>query len=183
MVLSDNEIRMEIENGGLVFNPTVHRDQIKSSSVDLHLSSTFITFKPPTAGVKTTVDLRKVNVQNVIKDYGDIQTRSDTEAFELEPRQFVLAYTREYITLPNYLAGRVEGRSSLARLGITIHQTAPTVHAIFEGQLALEIINNGPFTYELYPGYIICQLILERLGNPAKGPSYSQFQYQREPSQ
>ncbi len=94
------------------------------------------------------------------------------------PGQFVLAYTKERVKLPNYLSGRIEGRSSFARLGISIHQTAPTVHATFEGQLRLEILNNGPYECRLSPDLRICQLVLERLGSPAITRLNSLFQQQ-----
>ena len=61
----------------------------------------------------------------------------------------------------------VEGRSIYARLGLTVHQTAPSVKPGWSGQLTLEVVNNGPFTYRLYPKMYLCQLILERLSSPA----------------
>ena len=94
-------------------------------------------------------------------------TLEEGETFNLEPRQFVLAYYQGIHQAPQLLVrAGVEGRSSFARLGISIHQTAPTVHATFEGQLRLEILNNGPYECTLSPGLPICQLILERLGRP-----------------
>jgi dCTP deaminase len=104
----------------------------------------------------------------------------DGEYYELKPREFILAFTEEYIKLPNHIAARVEGRSSIARLGLTIHQTAPTVHATFEGQLRLEICNNGLFNCRIRPKMKVCQLILERLGEPAESRLNSKYQKQRE---
>ena len=89
------------------------------------------------------------------------------QPFVLEPNQFVLAWTRETITLPNFLCARVEGRSTLARLGLSIHQTAPTVHATFSGRLRLELRNGGPYALELYSGTRVCQLIVETLTSPS----------------
>ena len=83
---------------------------------------------------------------------------------------FVLAWTQERIQLPNFLSACVEGRSTLARLGLSVHQSAPTVHATFRGRLQLEMTNAGPFTLELYPGQRVCQLILEIMSRPAVSP-------------
>ena len=181
MVLSDREIWMEIGTGRLQFNPAVVSRQVTSSAVDLRLANQFTTFTPPVPGVRTEIDVAEMdNPEDVIARYGDTQTLVPDEYFLLEPGQFVLTYTLEYVVMPNYLAARVEGRSSLARLGISIHQTAPTVHATFEGQLRLEISHNGPFPCRLYPGHRICQLVIERLGSPAQTSLDSPFQAQRQ---
>ena len=71
------------------------------------------------------------------------------------------------VGLPNFLAGRVEGRSTPARLGLSVHQSAPTVHPTFHGRLQLELSNEGPFTLKLYPGQTICQLIVETMSLPS----------------
>ncbi len=182
MVLSDHEIWMEIRSGRLSFTPEIDGEQVTPSSVDLRLSNKFTTFNTlDIPGVSTTIDLAKVgDVEEIANAFGIETTLEEGDNFDLAPRQFVLAYTREYIKLPNYLSGRVEGRSSFARLGISIHQTAPTVHATFEGQLRLEILNNGPYECKLSPGLRICQLVLERLGSPAVSRVHGLFQRQRQ---
>lgn len=112
--------------------------------------------------------------------YGDTQTIPQVGSFLFAPNRLVLAYTLEYVEMPNYLAARVEGRSSLARLGISIHQTAPTVHATFEGQLRLEMSNSGPYACRLHPGQRICQLVIERLGSPSTITIRSPWQGQQQ---
>ena len=93
MVLSDLEIRMEIGSGRLRFAPEIEWDQITPSSVDLRLGNTFTTFRPSPEGVATLVDLAKVgNVEEVVEAYGDTKTLTGSEAFLLEPGQFVLAF-------------------------------------------------------------------------------------------
>src|SRR5207237_581540 len=94
------------------------------------------------------------------------------DGFIVESGVFVLGWTAENIELPieARLAARVEGKSSLARLGIGIHITAPTIHAGFKGPIQLEICNHGPFKVKLTPGMPVCQLIFEQtLGTPEKG--------------
>ena len=180
MVLSDQEIRMELQSRRLVIDPPVETDQISPSAIDLQLGNKFTELKVPNVGgVSTTIDLQGVtDVEEIAKVYGKERFVPDGESYSLPPKGFVLAYTREWIRLPEHLAARVEGRSSFARLGLSIHQTAPTVHATYKGQLRLEILNNGPFECKLSPGLRICQLILERLGSPALMELNSQFQGQ-----
>ena len=181
MVLSDQEIEMELRTGRLVISPEVSNTQIGPSSLDLHLSDTFTIFKKQTdlAGLDIAVDLANVgDAEKVIGLLGDETTVAEGEGYVINPGEFVLAYTRESIQIPRYLAARVEGRSTLARFGLSIHQTAPTVHATFAGQLRLEIVNNGPVPCKLSPGMAICQLILERLGSPAVRTLNSAYQNQ-----
>ena len=80
--------------------------------------------------------------------------------------------------MPLHLAARIEGRSSLARFGLSVHQTAPTIHADFRGAIRLEIANVGPFVCRLTPGIRICQLIVEELKTPATEGLLSRFQDQ-----
>lgn len=183
MVLSDQEIWMEINSGRLSFEPPIRPYQVSPSAIDLTLSNQFTVFKPPVTGVTTILDLTSIgNIEDIIGNYADQVAIDDGQSFTLQSKAFVLAFTREYIKLPNYLAARVEGRSSLARIGISIHQTAPTVHATFEGQLRLEILNNGPLDCALRPGMRFCQLVLERLGSPAVSTLSSPFQQQHQGS-
>jgi dCTP deaminase len=182
MALSDHEIEMEISSGHLIFDPPLNEDQFSPSSVDLRVSNTFDVLETHNmAGVNTTVDLATIeNIEDFTTLYGTHKVLAEGERLPIKREQLVLAYTREYLQLPKYLAGRIEGRSGFARLGLAVHQTAPTVHATFRGQLRLEIINNGPCTYYISPGLKICQLILERLGTPAKRSLTSLFQNQRQ---
>ncbi len=181
MVLSDREIWMEIQSGGLKFTPAIVPGHISPSSVDLRLANQITTFSPTPEGAEILIDLARVrNVEDIIEEYGNTRSLAEGETFRLNPGQFILAYTLEYIELPNYLTARVEGRSSLGRLGISIHQTAPTVHATFQGQLRLEILNSGPFPCLLHPGQRICQLVIQKLSTPSETTLASWFQGQRQ---
>lgn len=185
MALSDQEIELELRTGGLVISPAVSDAQIGPSSIDLHLSNKFTIFNktPGVGGLNQSVDLANIeNIEAIMRVVGDEITLEEGRTHPIGPGEFLLAYTQEYIELPKYLAARVEGRSTLARLGLSIHQTAPTVHATFKGQLRLEIMNNGPVECKLSPGIAICQLILERLGWPAVRSLTSPFQNQSQGS-
>ena len=179
MILSDGEIWEAIEKKQLRFEPSLDPEQVGPSSIDLRLGNKFTTFPVPPEGFTTTVDLQAdVDIEAGMRQFGEVVDVKSGDAFTLRPGAFVLAYTLEKIQLSNALAARVEGRSSIGRLGISIHQTAPTVHATFTGNLRLEISHNGPFNCKLYPGQRICQLIVERLGKPSKGRLNSRFQGQ-----
>ena len=179
MILSDREILMEVGSGRLKFEPAIEDGQISPSSIDLRLSNQFTIFKRNDPGVKTVIDLEKVtDLEKTLEPYGTKSNLADGESLTLDPGDFVLAFTRESIELPNYLAARIEGRSSYARLGISVHQTAPTIHATFTGHIRLEISHNGLFSCQLSPGSKICQMVIERLGSPAERSLKSQFQDQ-----
>ena len=166
MILSDRELLMEIEAGHLVFDPPVSVEDMATTSVDLHLGHEVGRFRTPPKALRQRIDLSDDDVGDLLGDgEGSIVAWETVPAdgFELAPSQFVLAYTREKISLPAHLAARVEGRSTIARFGIGIHSTAPTVHATFSGHLTLEIANHGPIPCSLVPGMAICQLIVERV--------------------
>ena len=182
MILSDREILMEIRSGRLRLTPEIEDSQISPSSLDLRLSNRFTIFNRNVPGVETVIDLEKVtDLETTLKPLGTERILADGEALTLNPGDFVLAFTKESVELPNYLAARVEGRSSYARLGISVHQTAPTIHATFSGQIRLEISHNGLFSCKLSPNSKICQLVVERLGSPAERSLRSQFQSQDQP--
>ena len=96
----------------------------------------------------------------------------DAEGYLLNRDQLILAWMTEYISLrpASRVAARIEGKSSLARLGLAVHMTAPTIHAGFDGHIRLEIVNHGPLPIRLRPGMRLCQLIFEQtLGTPERG--------------
>ena len=178
MILSNRDIMAEIESGGLNFDPMIESDQVSTSSVDLRLGDVFTRPQKPLTGVSFSIDPDKVSPEEVFRKYGEVITVPDGEKFELKPGDFVLSYTLEKVELPNYLAARIEGRSKMARFGVSIHLTAPTVQANFKGQLRLEISNIGPYTVLLEPGTQFCQLIIEKLSSPAQSTTQSQWQGQ-----
>ena len=183
MILSDREIQMEIESGRLRFIPAIEDRRISPSSLDLLLGNEFTIFDPPKPGVETIINLPQIqDLEQAIRAYGRVITVPDGQFLDLRPGDFVLAYTREYVEIPDYLAARVEGRSSYARVGISVHQTASTIHATFQGQIRLEISHTRYLGCRLQPGEPICQLVIEKLSRPAERTLQSGFQRQRAPT-
>ena len=110
----------------------------------------------------------KFRSDDVVKELTDSQEIDSEEGFILTPQVLILGWTKEYIDLKeSRLAARVEGKSSLARLGLSVHMTAPTIHAGFDGRIRLEIVNHGEIPVRLKSDMRICQLIFEQTFGPA----------------
>ena len=146
-------------------------DAVSPSTIDLRLGRTFV--RPVRVGgsaVEHHIDTRdSAAVQEAIADLSEPITIPEGKFFTIGRGEFVLAQTLERIELPNHIGARIEGRSTLARLGLSVHQTAPIVHPTYRGVLTLELLNIGPFTLKLYPNQTVCQLLLEEMSQPA-GP-------------
>ena len=177
MILTDREIRIHVERDWITIDPKPADTSYQSTSVDLTLDPTVSLFKEPPARIpgidqKTVVDPTDPDFKSdaVIQALTESHEIDSVKGYELAPQTFVLGWTHEYIDLKQtHLAARIEGRSSLARLGISVHMTAPTIHAGFEGRVRLEILNHGRFPIRLKPHMRICQLIFEQiLGTPEK---------------
>lgn len=167
MILTDREIVSALRSNQISIDPSPDVLAYSSTSVDLTLLNKFTTWKsspglpirPGMAGYKFT-------------DLIQMQDTITSDLFELKSMSFVLAWTKEVVKIPNTsrLAARVEGKSSMARLGVSVHITAPTIHNGFEGPVQLEMFNFGPHNIYLDAGMRICQLIFEQtLGTPEKG--------------
>ncbi len=182
MILSDREIAAAAERGSVLLTPWPAAVAWSSTAVDLTLDGQIDLWKTPPAAVGT--------VSPATRNFSFAQfaaanlERVDISAtgFDLPPKQLVLGWTAEQIQLPHRsrIAARVEGKSSLARLGLGVHVTAPTIHAGFGydptqlekkgNPIQLEIFNVGPFVIHLEKGMRICQLIFEEVhGTPQKG--------------
>jgi dCTP deaminase len=144
----------------------------------LTLDSRITQFKPHHAFLPRVID-----VTHPEYDYDTaLDELSDTGpmppgGFDLPTKELVLGWTAEYVDIPvdSRLAARVEGKSSLARIGIGIHLTVPTIHAGFKGQIRLEIVNHGPAPIKLKTGMRICQLIFETTLGTAQTGYQGQF--------
>lgn len=173
MILTDREIKIALEKGQIGIDPAPDEaNSYQSTAVDLTLSPIIRRFKEGVTGIHFDPGSEDYDYNAVIEM---VTTREElTDPFTLVPRTLLLAWTKEEIKIPNNsrLAARVEGRSSLSRIGVGIHLTAPTIHAGFSGTLQLEIVNHGLTPVILRPGMRICQLIFEMtLGTPVKGYS------------
>lgn len=184
-VLSNRAMIAALDEGRLVIDPRPlpgpeERDTpYDTISVDLRLGPEI--FVPP-SGLNLTFDIRSTGLVQTLRTV--YQPRSIGESYTLSPNEFILGSTLERIELPlsdRCLAARVEGRSSLARTGLLVHFTAPTIHPGFTGTIALEMINLGKIPLTLRPGLRVCQLIVETVdGEPIRADS--QFQGQRQPT-
>lgn len=179
-ILSDEQILECLNTGRLVIDPRPQLESIGPSTVDLRLGSKFT--RPRRIGgqaVQHLIDTRDPEAVNqAISELSALETIPNGQCIHLGPNEFVLGWTLERIELPADLGARIEGRSTYARLGLSIHQTAPIVHPTFKGHLRLEMVNIGPYTLQLYPGQSICQLLVEEMSAPARGILDSTYQGQ-----
>jgi dCTP deaminase len=176
MILSDITIREEIEAGRIVIDPFDERC-IQPSSVDLHVDRAFRVFhnaRHPYIDVKQQMD-----------DLTELVEVEDDRPFILHPGEFVLGSTTERVGLPNDLVARLEGKSSLGRLGLLIHSTAGYVDPGWDGFLTLELSNVANLPITIYPGMKIGQISFFQLTTEAGvpyGSAGNKYQGQRGPT-
>lgn len=159
-ILSDIEIREAIERQTIDFTPMIEPDQIGPASVDLHLGSSFAYFRPET---KEPIFPGKTSMVERMR-------YEERQSIIIAPGDFLLASTQERVTLGHAMVARVEGRSSFGRMGLTVHSTAGFIDPGFDGEVTLEITNEGPLPIHLTAGLRVCQLVFERCGKPAQRP-------------
>ncbi|MGN6362246.1 MAG: dCTP deaminase [Thermomicrobiales bacterium] len=179
MILSDAMLLEAIERGELAFDPPIDLDQqVQPASIDLRLGSAFRIFN---YGQHALIDPREAVDFEELTELVQIEGRP----FILHPGAFVLGTTLEYVRVPVNLVGRLEGRSSIGRLGVIVHATAGFIDPGFEGQITLEISNAGKIPVALHPGTRICQLTLLDTGpvlRPYGTARRSKYQGQRDPT-
>jgi dCTP deaminase len=184
MILSDREIRAALARGALKITPEPNAEAWSSTAVDLHLAEELVRWRRPGgSGIEAVVCPASpdYDFDAVRSTYSD-KIHITADGYTFRSGSFLLGWTVEKIQLPHRarLAARVEGKSSLARLGIGVHVTAPTIHAGFGykkddqeypgSPLQLEMWNIGPLDVKLVEGMPICQLIFELVdGTPEKG--------------
>lgn len=154
-ILSRREIESAIERDEIRFEPPPAANQFAEASVNLRLGYTFTKLKDD---LPLKVPLGKRGISTVAESglwiehtYKRFDRFNKREAHCIEPREFILGQTLERIWIPRNLIGRVEGRSSYARVGLSIHQTAPWLQPGWNGQITLEFYNCGPLRLELVP--------------------------------
>jgi len=178
VLLSDRDIRAEIAANRVGVEP-FDEAMIQPSSVDVRLDKFFRVFENHKYSVIDPSTEQAELTREVIAE-GD-------EPFILHPGEFVLASTYEVITLPDDIAGRLEGKSSLGRLGLLTHSTAGFIDPGFSGHITLELSNVANLPVKLFPGMKIGQLCLIKLSSPAEHPYGSEkygsrYQGQRGPT-
>ena len=178
MLLSDRDIRAEIAAGRVGCEPFTE-SMIQPSSVDVRLDKFFRVFENHKYSV-IDPSMEQPDLTREVIAEGD-------EPFILHPGEFVLASTYEVITLPDDIAGRLEGKSSLGRLGLLTHSTAGFIDPGFSGHITLELSNVANLPVKLFPGMKIGQLCLIKLSSPAEHPYGSEkygsrYQGQRGPT-
>ena len=178
VLLSDRDIRAELDSGRVVLAPYAP-EMIQPSSIDVRLDRYFRLF-----------DNHKYPVIDPAEDQPDLTRLVEVEGddpFILHPGEFVLGATFEAITLPDDVAARLEGKSSLGRLGLLTHSTAGFIDPGFTGHVTLELSNVATLPIKLWPGMKIGQLCFFRLSSPAEHPYGSarygsRYQGQRGPT-
>src|SRR3954462_9239897 len=161
MILSDRTIREELAAGRIVIDPVDDGD-VQPSSVDLHLDRYFRVFRNHT--------MRVIHVKEDQEELTELVEIVEDDPFILHPGEFVLGATAERVKLPTDLVARLEGKSSLGRLGLLIHSTAGFVDAGWAGYLPLELSNIATLPITLYPGMKIGQISFLRMTTPADVP-------------
>ena len=179
LILSNIEIWNGLNKGLFSINPLLNKEDTSrppynTSSIDLRLGhEVFI----PTGELPFQFGLSKKGITKLLKDNSVRKELSEDQSYTLKKNKLVLVSTLERVNFPInhddiYYSARVEGKSSIARCGILIHFTAPTIHAGFEGVITLEIINLGSNDFLLVKDMYICQLIIEEVkGCPIQTPT------------
>lgn len=177
-VLSDKKIRAGVASGLIGIDP-FNSAQVQPASYDLCLGNHFRSFQPHLLG---EIDPKSMQDRTLLKHVPD--------AMSVSLNGFCLASTKERIRMPDHLVGRVEGKSSLARLGLFVHVTAGFIDPGFEGWITLELFCAHSFGIVLYPGMPVCQISFERVegdvehpyGRGATGSKYAQQSREPQPS-
>jgi len=163
MILSDREIKQYIKDGRLIFDPMPDlKKQLSGASLDMTLANEFRVFQ------HSSIPYIDISRPESFSDLTKKVVVKDGCPFVLHPNEFVLGIIRESIKLPKDLSVRIDGKSSLGRIGIVVHSTAGHVNPGHEGALTLEITNIGMIPVALYPGMNICQLVFQKLTSPAE---------------
>lgn len=167
MILSDKDIKKALKTGIISFAPKLDlKTQLGSCSADLRLGLTFRVFKHSSFAFIDPHD------KKLATDMMEEIKVSLNQKFILQPGDFVLATSIESFKLPDNLLARLEGRSSLGRLGIVVHSTASIFEPGWEGVVVMELGNMGRMPVALYPGMRICALTFEQLTSDADVPYY-----------
>lgn len=182
MILSDGDIKEFLNSKRIIIKPFPDLDtQLGSCSIDLRLGNTFRIFDHS----------RYPYIDPSQKDYSNEITKvikiKDGESFIMQPGEFVLAVTLETVKIPRDLMGRLEGRSSLGRLGLVVHSTASIFDPGWDGKPVLELGNLGRMAIKLTSGMRICAMTFEEMKSPAQVPytskKFAKYKFQNAPEE
>jgi dCTP deaminase len=178
VILSDVDLRKAIAGGRIGIEP-FDDAAVQPSSIDVRVDSLFRVFRNHTAPV--------IDVKRDMRDLTELVEIPVDGVFMLHPGEFVLGSTVERVTVPDDLVARIEGKSSLGRLGLLIHSTAGFVDAGFSGHITLELANVASLPITIYPGMKIGQISFMQMTSPAENPygqgaAGSKYQGQRGPT-
>jgi len=174
VVLSDRSIREALESGKIIVNP-LGENAIQPASLDIRLDREFRVFRNHRDSF--------IDVRAPMETLTEVESIDDDQAFVLHPNEFVLGSTIELVELPDDIVARVEGKSSLGRLGLLVHATAGYVDPGWKGKLTMELSNVSNLPIKLYYNMKIGQLSFFELSTPAENPygsSFIQSKYQNQ---
>ena len=161
MVLSDHSLREQLAAGRIIIEP-YDEQCVQPSSIDVKVSNLFRVFRNHTAGI--------IDVKEDMEDLTELITVPDDGVFMLHPGEFVLGSTLERVVVPSDLVARIEGKSSLGRLGLLIHSTAGFIDAGFDGHVTLELANVASLPITIYPQMRIGQISFLQMTTAADNP-------------
>ena len=161
MVLCDKDIKKEIEKGEIIINP-FNESKVQPASVDIHLDKEFLVFN--------TTENFVIDVKNPTENLMTKKVIDENKPFILQPGQFALGLVYEETGVSDRLVGRLEGKSSLGRLGLIIHTTAGYLDPGNSLKMTLELFNAGPLPIKLHYKMPIGQMAFEYLSNPCEKP-------------
>lgn len=161
VILSDRDVRKQLKSGKIKIEPLDLEKQIMPVGIDLRLGNEFRIFK---MNHQSHINPSTDNFENIT----ELVKVEDDKHFMLHPGEFVLGVTKEFIELPDDIAARIDGRSSLGRMGIIVHSTAGRVDPGFTGKLTLELSNIGKLPVRLFPGMKFCSLVFEETSSPVE---------------
>ncbi|MEO6123486.1 MAG: dCTP deaminase, partial [Ilumatobacteraceae bacterium] len=178
VILSDRSLREAIAAERIIIEP-LDDNCIQPSSIDVKVDNLFRVFRNHTTGI--------IDVKQDLEDLTELVSIAEDGVFMLHPGEFVLGSTLERVVVPDDLVGRIEGKSSLGRLGLLIHSTAGFIDAGFDGHITLELSNVASLPITIYPGMKIGQISFVKMTTPAdkpygSGATGSKYQGQRGPT-
>ena len=157
-VLTRDKILDYLKKREIVIEPILDKEQIDCASINLRLDNYFAEFR-----TAKTSHIDPATIGDLYKQFLDfVEIDFFQDPYYLQPKRFVLAQTFEYISLPNYIVGHLEGRSSVAREGLTVHAAAGLVDPGFRGHLVFELLNAGEMPLALYPLMCVAKISFDR---------------------